>query len=60
MYFGKAIKFWGNCTSEVHLPVPVVTESSLVFDVPECLGKFNFEFVSKVLGNGLLSIGVYQ
>ena len=35
--------------------------SSLDFDVPECFGKFIFEFVGRVLGDGLVglvSIGV--
>ena len=58
MYFGKAIKFWDNCTGRVHLAV--VTESSLVFKVPECLGKFIFEFVGRVLGDDLVGISVCQ
>ena len=52
MYFGKAIKFWGNCTGGVHLSVIVVTTSSLVFNVPECFEKFIFKFVGRVLSDG--------
>ena len=57
VYLGKAIKFQGNCTSGVHFPVTVVNES-LVFNVPECLGKFIFEFVGRVLNDSLVSVGV--
>ena len=60
VYFEKAITFRDNCTSRIHFPVTVVTESSLVFDVPACLGKFIFEFVSRILGDGLVCIGVCQ
>ena len=56
MYFGKAIKFWSSCTGGVHFPVTDVTESSLVFNVPECLGKFIFEFGGRVLGDDVLGI----
>ena len=36
-------KIWGgSCSSRVHLPVTEVTELSLVFDVPECLGESVF------------------
>ena len=31
-----------------------------MFDIPECLGKFVFEFVGRVLGDGLVSVGVSQ
>ena len=54
--FGKAIKLRDNCTSGVHFSVTVVTESSLAFDVLECWGKFIFQFVSRVLGDGLVSV----
>ena len=60
MYFGEVIKYRGNCAGGVHFPVNVVIESSLVFDVPECLGKFVFEFVGWVLGVRLISDGVSQ
>ena len=60
MYFGKAIKCWDNCTGRVHFPVTVVTESSLVFNVPECLGKFTFEFDGRFLGDDLVGISVCQ
>ena len=38
----------------------MVTESPLVFDVPEHLGKFIFEIIGGVLIDGLVSIGVCQ
>ena len=60
IYFGKAIKFWSNCIGGAHFSVNAVTEESLVFDVPECLGKFIFQFVSKVLADGLVGVGVCQ
>ena len=44
----------------MHLSVTVVTESSLVFDVPACLGKLIFQFVSRVLGDGLVRVGDCQ
>ena len=59
MYFGKAIKFGGNCTGGVHFSVIVVIKSSMVFNFPECLGKFTFEFVGRVLGDGVVSSGVF-
>ena len=34
MYFGEAIKLWGDSTSGVHFPVAVVTKSSCLSDVP--------------------------
>ena len=60
MYFGKAINFRGNCSSGLHLPVTMVTESSFDFDVLESLGKFIFEFIGRVLSDGLSNIGVCQ
>ena len=55
MYFGKALKFWGYCTAGVYFSVVVVTKSSLVFHVPEYLGKFILGFVGRVLGGGFVS-----
>ena len=48
MDFGEAIKFRGNWTGWVHFPVTVVTESSLAFDVSECLESL---FLSLVVGS---------
>ena len=60
MYFGKAIQFWGNCTGGVHFPVNVVTESSLLLNVPEFLEKFIFEFGGRVPGDDVVGISVCQ
>ena len=60
VYFGKAIKLWGDSTSGLHFPVTVVTESSLVFNVPKCLGKFVFKFGSGVLINDAVGSSVCQ
>ena len=43
LYFGKVIRFRGNCTDGIHFPVTVVTESFLVFNVPKCKGKFSLD-----------------
>ena len=60
MYYGEAIKLWGQSTSEIHLPVTAVTKSSFLFDVPKCLGNFVFKFGGGVLINDPVGAGVCQ
>ena len=43
VYFGKAIKFWRDCTGGIHFAITAVPEFPSVFNVPECLGKFGFK-----------------
>ena len=40
MDFGKAIKFWGNCTCGVNLVICYILKSSCLFDVPEYANEF--------------------
>ena len=58
--FWEGHKTLGNSTSGIHFPVTVVTDSSLFFDVPKCLGKFVFKFGSGVLIDDTAGTSVCQ
>ena len=48
----------GNCSGGIHFAVTVVTETSSVFNVPECLGKFIFKFGGRILGDDVVGISL--
>ena len=56
MYLREAIEFGRDSTSWVHFPVNLVTKSSCLFDVSECL----YEFVGGVFVEDSISTGVCQ
>ena len=57
MYFGKAAKFWGNCTGGIHFPENTVTESTLVFNAPSVCAS---SFLSLVVGYLMMILQVLE
>ena len=60
MDFGKTIKLGGNSTSWVQFPVFLVTESSSLFYVLECLYKFVFDFGGGFCVESSVGVGILQ
>ena len=58
MYFGKAIKFGGDCAGGVKLFVFLGGEASCLFNVLEDCNKFVFELGSGVFWEQFVCVGV--